>query len=102
MCSIEKEIIKGWQTLIQQKNFFSERIMHMLQKIRFSQPEDVREFVDAASKCNFDIDISYGRITVDAKSIMGILGMDLAHALTVKCHGEDQEFRNTLKKWAVA
>ena len=76
--------------------------MHMLQKIRFSQPEDVREFVDAASKCNFDIDISYGRITVDAKSIMGILGMDLAHALTVKCHGEDQEFRNTLKKWAVA
>ncbi|MBQ9065271.1 MAG: HPr family phosphocarrier protein [Blautia sp.] len=73
----------------------------MLQKIKLNKIDDVREFVTAAGKCDFDIDLSYGRVTVDAKSLMGILGMDLANALTVVCHGEDRDFTKTIKKWAV-
>lgn len=63
---------------------------------------DVREFVDAASKCDFDIDIFYNRIIIDAKSILGILSMDLTKNLTVQCYGESREFNKTLKKFAVA
>ena len=70
-------------------------------KIKFNATEDVREFVNAASKCDFDIDLTYGRITVDAKSPMGIMGMDLTQEVTVVCHGEDKEFEQALKKWAV-
>ena len=47
-----------------------ERMRIMSQKIKLSAPEDVKEFVKAANKCDFDIDISYNRVLVDAKSIL--------------------------------
>ena len=36
--------------------------------IRLNETEDVKEFVNEAAKCDFDIDISYNRIIIDAKS----------------------------------
>lgn len=74
----------------------------MSQKIRLNATEDVKEFVQAASKCDFDVDISYNRVLIDAKSILGILSMDLTKVLTVTCHGEDREFNRFLQKFAVA
>ena len=71
-------------------------------KIKLTAKEDVKEFVDAASKCDFDIDIFYNRIIIDAKSILGILSMDLTRDLTVQCYGDSNEFNKTLKKFAVA
>ena len=74
----------------------------MSQKIRLNETADVKEFVQAASKCDFDVDISYNRVIIDAKSILGILSMDLTKVLTVTCHGEDHEFSRFLQKFAVA
>lgn len=71
-------------------------------KIKLTAPEDVKEFVKAASKCDFDIDICYNRVMVDAKSILGIFSMDLTRVLTVTCHGKSEEFDRTLEKFAVA
>ena len=70
-------------------------------KIRLNAAEDVREFVNAASKCDFDIDIFYNRIIIDAKSILGILSMDLTKNLTVKCYGENPHFNEVIAKFAV-
>ena len=47
----------------------------MLKTIRLT-PEDVKHFVDVASKCDFDIDICYNRYVVDAKSFLGVYGLD--------------------------
>ena len=74
----------------------------MSQKIRLNETADVKEFVQAASKCDFDVDISYNRVIIDAKSILGILSMDLTKVLTVTCHEEDHEFNRFLQKFAVA
>lgn len=71
-------------------------------KIKFQAADDVREFVNAASKCDFDIDIFYNRIIIDAKSILGILSMDLTKVMTVKCYGEDKNFDRAIAKFAVA
>lgn len=71
-------------------------------KIILKATGDVQEFVKAAGKCDFDIDIFYNRVIVDAKSILGILSMDLTKPLTVKPHGENTDFCNVLKKFAVA
>ena len=70
--------------------------------VRLNGTEEVEEFVKAASKCDFDIDIFYNRVIIDAKSILGILSMDLTKVLTVTCHGEDHEFNRFLQKFAVA
>lgn len=64
--------------------------------------DDVVEFVRAASKCDFDVDVNYNRVLVDAKSILGVISMDLGRILTVKCHGENPEFDSFLKQYAVA
>ena len=64
--------------------------------------EDVKEFVTAAAKCDFDIDVNYNRVLVDGKSILGVLALDLGKVLTVKCDGEDAVFEDFLQKYAVA
>lgn len=71
-------------------------------KIKLNETNDVKEFVNAAGKCDFDIDIYYNRIIIDAKSVLGILSMDLTKPLTVQCYGENQAFVQTLQKFAVA
>ena len=53
-----------------------------------------------ASRCNFDIDVFYNRIIIDAKSILGLLSLDLTKTLTVKCYGEDEDFNRVLSKYA--
>ena len=52
-------------------------------KIRLNATADVREFVRAAEKCDFDVDIQYDSTIVDAKSILGIISLGLAKILTV-------------------
>lgn len=74
----------------------------MERQIKLSATEEVKEFVYAASKCDFDIDVFYNRIIIDAKSILGILSMDLTKVLTVKCYGEDADFNRVVSKFAVA
>ncbi len=70
--------------------------------IKLSQIQDVKDFVLAAGRCDFDIDIFYNRVTIDAKSILGVLSMDLTKDLTVKYFGEDSSFESVLSKYAVA
>ena len=62
----------------------------------------VKDFVAAATRCDFDIDISYNRFVVDAKSIVGVLGLDLNQILTVSYNGYDQEFEDYLNHFAIA
>lgn len=71
-------------------------------KIKLNEAKEVEEFCAAAEKCDFDINIFYNRIIIDAKSILGILSMDLTKVLTVQCYGESPEFNHTLKKFAAA
>ena len=81
----------------------TERVIKMCQKqIKLNAEEEVQEFVKAAGKCDFDIDVFYNRIIIDAKSILGVLSMDLTQVLTVECHGENKEFNRILQKFAVA
>ena len=71
-------------------------------QIRLNATEDVKEFVNEATKCDFDIDVSYNRIVIDAKSLLGILSIDLTRVLTVRCYGESQRFNEVMTKFATA
>lgn len=69
-------------------------------QIKLHAPEEVQDFVNAAAKCDFDIDIFYNRITIDAKSFLGVMCLDLSKTLYVTCNGYDQHFEGVLKKYA--
>ena len=57
--------------------------------IKLSTIEDVRNFVNAATKCDADIDLESGRYVVDAKSIMGIFSLDLMKPIKMTIHADD-------------
>lgn len=74
----------------------------MVQRRIVLRPDMVKEFVAKATKCDFDIDIYYNRYVVDAKSILGVLGLDLRRTLTVSYNGYNEEFEGFLNTLAVA
>lgn len=61
-------------------------------KIMITTITDAKTFVENASQCDFDIDIFYNRVVIDAKSILGVLSLDLTKVLTVRMYGENPEF----------
>lgn len=74
-------------------------MMHRKIRLRL---DEVKDFVAAASKCDFDIDIAYNRFVVDAKSIVGVLGLDLNQILTISYNGYNPEFEKYLNRFAIA
>lgn len=69
-------------------------------KIKLTTVADAKAFVEKTGKCNFDIDIFYNRVVIDAKSILGVLSMDLTRVLTVRMYGENQELETFLQTLA--
>ena len=74
----------------------------MMQRRRKLNLDEVKDFVAAASKCDFDIDVFYNRYTVDAKSIVGVLGLDLRQVLTVSYDGYNPDFEKVVSRFALA
>ena len=73
----------------------------MIKKHIMLKPAQVKDFVDAATKCDFDVDIYYNRYVVDAKSILGVFGIDLTQPLTVEYRGYNKNFETFLNAMAV-
>lgn len=65
-------------------------------KIMLTSLAEAKNFVAQASKCDFDIDVFYNRVTIDAKSILGVLSLDLTRVLTVQFNGDDEDFEEYL------
>lgn len=70
-------------------------------KIRMT-PDEVKDFVNEASKCDFDIDIFYNHFIIDAKSILGVMGLDFRSTLTLKYAGYNSDFESYVDTLAVA
>lgn len=54
--------------------------------INLKSIDDVKVFVNAVNKTDFDVDLSSGRYVVDAKSIMGIFSLDLSKPIKMEIH----------------
>ncbi len=71
-------------------------------KIRLTAINDVKEFVDIAGRCGYDIDITVGKYVVDAKSIMGLFSLDLSKELTLCAHTDDiKDLAEKIEKYIV-
>ena len=74
----------------------------VMERIIRLTPEEVEHFVSVTSKCDFDIDIAYNRYVVDAKSFLGVYGLNFSQPLTVSYRGYNEEFEQLLQAKAVA
>lgn len=62
--------------------------------------DDVKEFINLASKSEYDIDVYGGRYVVDGKSIMGLFSLNLSAPILVKT--DDLSFITALEKFMVS
>lgn len=73
--------------------------------VSFQNVEDVNKFVSILSKYEADFDLYCGNYCVDAKSVLGILTMDLRNKMLLKSNcdqREQQTLKSELKCFAVA
>lgn len=71
-------------------------------KININTINDVKNFVNIVTKCEYDVDIISGRYAIDAKSIMGIFSLDLSKELTLNIHSDNcAEFMDEIKSYIV-
>ena len=63
---------------------------------------DVREFVNIVVLLEYEVDLTQGRYTIDAKSIMGIFSLDLLSPITVVAHTDyADDFFESIAKFKV-
>jgi phosphotransferase system HPr-like phosphotransfer protein len=61
-------------------------------KIKLETIEKVKAFVNTITRMEGDFDLSHSRYVVDAKSIMGVISLDLSKELTLSAvNGELDE-----------
>ena len=72
-------------------------------KISLNSIDKVKAFVNEISKFDCDFDLVSGRYVIDAKSIMGILSLDLSKPIDLNIHADTgiDEVLETLKPYLV-
>lgn len=62
----------------------------------------VKDFVTVVNDYKIVTDLVVGRYLIDAKSIMGVLSLDLSQPLTVQIHSDDcEELMKRLERFRV-
>lgn len=70
--------------------------------VRLVSIDDVKDFVKKANQCDYDIDLSLGKYTVDAKSIMGIFSLDLSREIELTIHSDSSAFLDEIADHVVS
>lgn len=74
-------------------------------KILINKIEDVKRFVQECTKFECDIDVGQKRQIVDAKSILGVLSLNLSEPITVVLYSDDetniQHFNELISPWKI-
>ena len=66
--------------------------------IRLHNIAQVKDFVNQCSGCSFEITRSSGQAVINAKSIMGLFGLDLNAPIVMRTEGEGEELAAFLKE----
>ena len=77
--------------------------MKEVMRIKLPTANDVKEFVNIAMMCTYQIDVKHGRYIVEGKSIMGLFSLNLSEPLTVMIPmtANKNYIKNAFKKWEV-
>jgi phosphotransferase system HPr-like phosphotransfer protein len=75
----------------------------MQKKIKLTTIADVTKFVNATLSAPCDIELSHGKYIVDAKSMMGVLSLDLTKPvdMTINCDSEPAAFLGQIKEFLI-
>ena len=63
--------------------------------------DKIADFIKVASRIEEDIDLSKGRYTIDAKSIIALFTLDLSKVAILTIHSDDENLLDNFKAWRV-
>lgn len=70
--------------------------------LKMSFAEEVKTFVNIASRYPYDMDLRAGRHVVDAKSMLGIFSLDLSQPITLEVYADEcDDLINDLKQYVI-
>ncbi len=70
-------------------------------KIKFESSEDINSFLHIVNSYPYDMDLSKGRIIIDAKSVLGIMNLGFNNEVVLSIHTEEcLELVEKLEKFA--
>ncbi len=64
--------------------------------VKFNDVNQVRKFVDVIDKIDLSFNLGEGRRIVDAKSILGVMALDLTRPLRLSYDSDDEGIREKL------
>ena len=70
-------------------------------QISLNSIDKVKSFVNDITRFENDFDLVSGRYVIDAKSIMGILSLDLSKPITLNIYSDDDAIIESLKPFLV-
>lgn len=59
--------------------------------IKFNTIQQIQGFVNNMSRFMADVDLTSGKYVVNAKSVIGVFSLDLAHPIGLIAEGEDED-----------
>ena len=72
-------------------------------KVLLNSVDKVKDFIDITRSVSYDIDLISGRNTyLDAKSLLGMIGLGLQNDLQVCYGGKNENFENVVDKFSLA
>ena len=69
--------------------------------IKISSLEDIKKFISIVDSIECDIDLVKGSGIVDAKSLMGVLIIDISQPVKIVIHSDDESLLDKFKEWRV-
>ena len=70
-------------------------------KVKFNTMEEIQNFIRTVTSVECEVDAVKGSYVVDAKSVMGLLSMDLSDDITLVFHTNDLMLINKFEEWKV-
>ena len=75
----------------------------MTMNVLIPRKEDAEDFVRKVSKFLYDVNLTRGHLAIDAKSIVGVLGLGIGTVLRVEANTDNLEsMKDALQKYMVA
>lgn len=67
--------------------------------VKLNVIDDLKNFLNETRSTEAEIDLIKGRYIIDAKSIMGLLSVDLSKPVELVIHSDDESLLERFKKW---
>lgn len=70
--------------------------------VKFRNIDEIQGFAKAVNQFDGDVDLKQGRITIDAKSLLGICSMNIEEEMELQVfNGDAEELKELIKEFLV-